>query len=112
VLDIQDGVATQLKQDGGIQYSVNLPQKKDTPKGRKGAATKVGDLVVEMEDVNVAYGARRVNHHPSFIFQLFKISLQILTNINWQIRQGERWHLRGSNGTPVPPLDKPELIII
>ena len=109
MLDIQDGVATQLEQDGKTQHFVNLPV---TPKGQKGAVTKVGDLVVEMKDVNVAYGARRVNHPPSFVFQLFKISLQILKNINWQIRQGERWHLQGSNGTPVPPLDELELIII
>ena len=108
MLDIQDGVATQLEQDGKTQHFVNLPV---TSKGQKGVVTKVGGLVVEMKDVNVAYGARRVNH-PPFLFQLFKISLQILKNINWQIRQGERWHLRGSNGTPVPPLDEPELIII
>ncbi|KAF8901898.1 P-loop containing nucleoside triphosphate hydrolase protein [Gymnopilus junonius] len=41
-----------------------------------------GALLVDMRDVNVAYGDRKV-----------------LTNINWQIRQGERWHLQGANGS-------------
>ncbi|KAF7291234.1 p-loop containing nucleoside triphosphate hydrolase protein [Mycena indigotica] len=44
--------------------------------------TQTGDVVVEMKDVNVAYGPR-----------------QVLKNINWTIRQGERYHLRGTNGS-------------
>ncbi|KDR69798.1 hypothetical protein GALMADRAFT_145195 [Galerina marginata CBS 339.88] len=45
--------------------------------------TRSGEhLLVDMKNVNVAYGDRKV-----------------LKNINWQIRQGERWHLQGANGS-------------
>ncbi|KAG6852339.1 hypothetical protein C0991_000584 [Blastosporella zonata] len=40
-----------------------------------------GELVVDLQNVNVKYGPRA-----------------ILKDINWQVRQGERWHLQGTNG--------------
>ena len=40
------------------------------------------DIVVGMKDVSVSYG----NHH-------------ILSRINWNVRQGERWALSGKNGS-------------
>ncbi|KAF8058664.1 P-loop containing nucleoside triphosphate hydrolase protein [Lyophyllum atratum] len=41
-----------------------------------------GELLVDMQGVNVRYGPRT-----------------ILNNITWQIREGERWHLQGTNGS-------------
>ncbi|TRM59938.1 P-loop containing nucleoside triphosphate hydrolase protein [Schizophyllum amplum] len=41
-----------------------------------------GKVVVDLQDVGVKYGARTV-----------------LKDINWQIREGERWHLQGTNGS-------------
>lgn len=58
-----------------------------------------GKTLVDMQNVNVKYGPRSVS--------LFRFSnrhdphldiTQVLKDINWQIRQGERWHLQGSNG--------------
>ncbi|KAH9485831.1 putative ABC transporter ATP-binding protein [Psilocybe cubensis] len=43
---------------------------------------KPTSLLVDMQGVNVAYGDRKV-----------------LKDINWQIRQGDRWHLQGPNGS-------------
>ncbi|KAG6815339.1 hypothetical protein H0H87_002800 [Tephrocybe sp. NHM501043] len=43
---------------------------------------KPGELVVDLKGVNVKYGPRAV-----------------LKDINWQIRQGERWQLQGTNGS-------------
>ncbi|KAF8883298.1 P-loop containing nucleoside triphosphate hydrolase protein [Infundibulicybe gibba] len=42
----------------------------------------VGAVLVDLQNVGVKYGERTV-----------------LKNLNWQIRQGERWHLRGTNGS-------------
>ncbi|KAF9465209.1 P-loop containing nucleoside triphosphate hydrolase protein [Collybia nuda] len=55
---------------------------KPQPAGAKISPTPVGELVVEMKGVGVKYGNRTV-----------------LNNINWEIRQGERWHLQGTNGS-------------
>ncbi|KAG2087721.1 P-loop containing nucleoside triphosphate hydrolase protein [Suillus cothurnatus] len=41
-----------------------------------------GKPVVDMQNVNVSYGPRKV-----------------LKNINWTIREGQRWHLQGANGS-------------
>ncbi|CAA7263116.1 unnamed protein product [Cyclocybe aegerita] len=43
---------------------------------------RIGEVLVDMKGVNVSYRERKV-----------------LQNINWQIRQGERWHLQGANGS-------------
>ncbi|KAG5643206.1 hypothetical protein DXG03_001370, partial [Asterophora parasitica] len=43
-------------------------------------ARPTGELVVDMQNVNVKYGNRAV-----------------LKDLNWQIRKGERWHLQGTN---------------
>ncbi|KAJ7469326.1 P-loop containing nucleoside triphosphate hydrolase protein [Mycena galericulata] len=45
-------------------------------------AQSAGQPVVEMKNVSVTYGPRRV-----------------LKNVTWTIRQGERYHLQGSNGS-------------
>ncbi|TFK33535.1 P-loop containing nucleoside triphosphate hydrolase protein [Crucibulum laeve] len=57
------------------KYSSKLKQE-------SGKDRKQGSLLVDMQGVNVRYGPRTV-----------------LNGINWQIRQGERWHLQGSNGS-------------
>ncbi|CAE6449421.1 unnamed protein product [Rhizoctonia solani] len=43
---------------------------------------KVGEPIVEISGLNIAYHERKV-----------------LTNINWTIREGEKWHLKGPNGS-------------
>ncbi|KAJ7073159.1 P-loop containing nucleoside triphosphate hydrolase protein [Mycena amicta] len=80
--------------DGVIRVGTKhdmLPYKEQMAKSRaESAAMPVrsrrtpppGEPVVEMRDVNVTYGPRRV-----------------LKNINWTIRKGERYHLRGTNGS-------------
>ncbi|KIY51464.1 P-loop containing nucleoside triphosphate hydrolase protein, partial [Fistulina hepatica ATCC 64428] len=42
----------------------------------------VGDILIDLQGVNVKYADRSV-----------------LKNIHWQIREGERWHLQGPNGS-------------
>ncbi len=57
------------------QYSIfngNIPEQKNTD---------AFDVAVRLENVSVAYSDKK-----------------ILTNINWQINQGERWLLKGLNG--------------
>ncbi|KAF8921840.1 P-loop containing nucleoside triphosphate hydrolase protein [Mucidula mucida] len=44
--------------------------------------SRVGDIVVDMKNIKVQYQDRKV-----------------IQNLNWQIRQGERWHLQGENGS-------------
>lgn len=46
------------------------------------ATAAQGKLLVEMKNVNVKYGPRTV-----------------LKDIDWEVRQGERWHLQGTNGS-------------
>ncbi|KAG6910400.1 hypothetical protein DXG01_010755 [Tephrocybe rancida] len=46
------------------------------------APSNEGRLLVDMQNVKVKYGPR-----------------EVLKDINWQIRQGERWHLQGSGKT-------------
>lgn len=41
-----------------------------------------GKPIVEITGLNIAYHERKV-----------------LNNINWTIRQGEKWHLKGPNGS-------------
>ncbi|KAG1726954.1 P-loop containing nucleoside triphosphate hydrolase protein [Suillus paluster] len=48
-----------------------------------------GKPVVDMKSVNVSYGTRKATP-PSLI---------VLKNINWTIREGQRWHLQGANGS-------------
>ncbi|KAK7050945.1 hypothetical protein VNI00_005057 [Paramarasmius palmivorus] len=43
---------------------------------------RVGEVIVDMKNVRLEYSSRKV-----------------LKDINWQIRQGERWHLQGENGS-------------
>ncbi|KAJ7583002.1 P-loop containing nucleoside triphosphate hydrolase protein [Mycena floridula] len=44
--------------------------------------TKSGQLVADLKNVNVKYGPR-----------------EVLKGIDWQIFEGDRWHLKGSNGS-------------
>ena len=64
-----------------------------------GAAAGQGEVLVDMKNVNVAYHERKVcsfvrifSHSPLIICP------QVLQDITWTIRAGERWHLQGSNG--------------
>ncbi|KAF8706603.1 P-loop containing nucleoside triphosphate hydrolase protein, partial [Rhizoctonia solani] len=50
--------------------------------GYKGDPHKIGKPIVEIVGLNIAYHERK-----------------ILTNVNWTIREGERWHLKGPNGS-------------
>ncbi|KAG9092505.1 hypothetical protein FRC07_011640, partial [Ceratobasidium sp. 392] len=45
-------------------------------------ADSVGKPLVEINGLNIAYHERKV-----------------LTNVNWTIREGEKWHLKGPNGS-------------
>ncbi|KAL1705831.1 P-loop containing nucleoside triphosphate hydrolase protein [Schizophyllum commune] len=53
-----------------------------TAEEAKAQLAPAGDILVDMRGVGVKYGNRVV-----------------LDNLDWQIRQGERWHLQGSNGS-------------
>lgn len=68
--------STKIKHSiSNTQYSIfsdNIPQQKNNDRF---------DVAVKLENINVAYGAKK-----------------ILTNINWQINRGERWLLKGVNG--------------
>ena len=57
-------------------------------------------ILVDLQGVNVSYHERHVNNsHPclSGISPLCFLQ-QVLKNITWCIREGERWLLRGPNG--------------
>ena len=54
-------------------------------------------VLVDMQNVNVRYHERHVSHlrfHTQFVAN----SVQVLKDINWTIRSGDRWHLQGTNG--------------
>ncbi|PPQ96386.1 hypothetical protein CVT26_004988 [Gymnopilus dilepis] len=89
VLEVEgaQAVARTVKEVRSMLAAVPVTQKVEsssdkTEEPSSTTTTGEGALLVDMRDVNVAYGARKV-----------------LTNINWQIRQGERWHLQGANGS-------------
>ncbi|KAF8959254.1 P-loop containing nucleoside triphosphate hydrolase protein [Flammula alnicola] len=86
VLEIEGRTASTRKvlQSNPIFHPAHGIQIDGSTAGQKSEASSVEkkSLLVDMKDVNVAYGNRKV-----------------LTNINWQIRQGERWHLQGANGS-------------
>ncbi|ESK94689.1 hypothetical protein Moror_14325 [Moniliophthora roreri MCA 2997] len=52
------------------------------PLSTKVTEKKTGEVIVDMKNVRLEYSGRKV-----------------LKDINWQIRQGERWHLQGENGS-------------
>lgn len=59
-----------------------------------------GKPVVILKNVNVSYGERKVRksrHIPSY--GTSHLVRQVLRSINWTIREGQRWHLQGANGT-------------
>ncbi|KAJ6493285.1 P-loop containing nucleoside triphosphate hydrolase protein [Mycena sanguinolenta] len=75
--------------DAMMQYKVQILEqnaRKDdaaSAQTQSGPSTKTaGEPVVEMKNVSVTYGPRRV-----------------LKNITWMIRKGERYHLQGANGS-------------
>ncbi|KAF9074383.1 P-loop containing nucleoside triphosphate hydrolase protein [Rhodocollybia butyracea] len=48
----------------------------------KPSTSRIGDVLIDMKNIKVQYGDRKV-----------------LDQLSWQIRQGERWHLIGENGS-------------
>ncbi|THU88807.1 P-loop containing nucleoside triphosphate hydrolase protein [Dendrothele bispora CBS 962.96] len=67
-----------------MQAELERSQKQDLVNSQRSVSqtTKTGDIVVDLQNVRVQYQERKV-----------------LKNLNWQIRQGERWHLQGENGS-------------
>ena len=63
-----------------------------------------GKPVVILRNVNVSYGERKVKEPSQTISpDLSHLARQVLKSINWTIREGQRWHLQGANGTNPPP---------
>lgn len=56
-------------------------EKQEEDKNYKQNIPEGGDPVVELRGVNVSYGGRK-----------------IINDLNWTVRQGERWALLGPNG--------------
>ncbi|KAI0075680.1 P-loop containing nucleoside triphosphate hydrolase protein [Panus rudis PR-1116 ss-1] len=58
------------------------------------------EVLIDMNDVNVTYGDRRVHIRSSLLSLRTEIlnTLQVLKNIHWKIHANSRWHLLGSNG--------------
>ncbi|KAF5354357.1 hypothetical protein D9758_010757 [Tetrapyrgos nigripes] len=52
------------------------------PSSSPGKSTRAGEVVADLKNVKVQYEQRKV-----------------LKDINWQIREGDRWHLQGENGS-------------
>ncbi|KAF7291840.1 p-loop containing nucleoside triphosphate hydrolase protein [Mycena chlorophos] len=82
-LALVDGGTLQTGKKDDMLSLKDRMQKSATPEALSGVETKKqGDPVVEMKNVNVAYGPRKV-----------------LKDINWTICKGQRYHLRGANGS-------------
>ena len=102
ILDIRDGIAFPRHLFG----SSNLPHLTmdvtDPTTPVLPPKNEVGGIVVDMKDVNVTYGTRKVFQTLWWIsgttFSKSFSNFQVLKNITWQINQGERWHLQGANG--------------
>lgn len=60
-------------------HSTNIPVK---PQMKKSKPITIGKPLISMEHLNCVYWGRKV-----------------LSDINWTIREGERWALTGSNGS-------------
>ena len=54
-------------------------------------------VFVDMQNVNVRYHERHVSH-LRFRTRIMINPMQVLKDINWTIRAGDRWHLQGANG--------------
>lgn len=65
-------------------------------------AIETGKLLVDMRNVRVAYQEREVCISYYDATNLSHKNRQVLKSIHWKIRAGERWHLRGANGTCQP----------
>lgn len=66
-----------------VQNSTKIESARNLPENHTPilASPETAGLLIDMKDVSVKYGPRVV-----------------LDKINWQVRQGERWHLQGMNG--------------
>ncbi|THU84881.1 hypothetical protein K435DRAFT_869828 [Dendrothele bispora CBS 962.96] len=66
-----------------MQAELERSQKQDLVNSQRSVSqtTKTGNIVADFHNVKVQYQERKV-----------------LKIFNWQIRQGERWHLQGENG--------------
>jgi len=79
------------------QHIERTPKKAEQPPA---LPSSNGQLLVDMRNVNVSYGDRKVCVFRFIIQHPLLILLpKVLKNINWQIREGERWHLQGANGS-------------
>ncbi|KAK1226497.1 hypothetical protein PQX77_010523 [Marasmius sp. AFHP31] len=74
----EDYLQGSLTTNAQIYATSSASASEPTPESQK----TTGELVVDMKNVRVEYSGR-----------------QVLKDINWQIRQGERWHLQGTNGS-------------
>ncbi|KAF9533359.1 P-loop containing nucleoside triphosphate hydrolase protein [Crepidotus variabilis] len=82
ILEVKDGRAFTTERSGLRQPFIaanNVVNFGVTPNNQQ---NETGNSVVELKNVSVAYGSR-----------------QILKDINWEVKQGDRWHLQGSNGS-------------
>ncbi|KAF8802603.1 P-loop containing nucleoside triphosphate hydrolase protein [Phlegmacium glaucopus] len=85
VLDVRDGTASarHLLDSSGLSHlTMDTAEEAKPPAMPAPPKYEIGNVVVDLKDVNVTYGTRKV-----------------LKNITWQIKQGERWHLQGANGS-------------
>jgi len=57
-------------------------------------------VLVELKNVSVSYNDRKANDFVFIFNTKLIISVQVLKNIHWTIRGGDRFHLQGSNGKP------------
>ncbi|KAG8687706.1 hypothetical protein FRC08_011843 [Ceratobasidium sp. 394] len=64
------------------QMVVHHAHHQSTPTSAAKQESPGGKPIVEINGLNIAYHERKV-----------------LTNVNWTIREGERWHLKGPNGS-------------
>ncbi|PPQ85672.1 hypothetical protein CVT25_002139, partial [Psilocybe cyanescens] len=83
LLDIDGRSARTRAASDAVSHPSAAPNITTKPVSKADALTgKSASLLVDMKGVNITYGDRKV-----------------LKDINWQIRQGERWHLQGPNGS-------------
>ncbi|KAJ6458423.1 P-loop containing nucleoside triphosphate hydrolase protein [Mycena vitilis] len=82
---VNDGLVKTGPKDEMLEYKDELQRAASTleePLQSAAPRPSAGDPVVEMKGVSVTYGPR-----------------QVLKNINWTIRKGQRYHLQGMNGS-------------
>lgn len=78
ILDVQDGTASVRRPDSGVSdWHPRIIEEKKLLK-----TPKVGDVVVDMKDVNVTYGTRKVTNYRSFKKNFFLIVPSDLTRFS------------------------------